>query len=103
MTAGVREQLERTSKDGGVYNLEQKLQSYLRDKYSVESLRNNEEAAVNLLSQIAKDWCIAHDDEMPDEKYIQYAREAVARYLDNWRGKTQGTDNRSHNLGRMLF
>lgn len=105
MIPEVREKLERTSKDGGVYNVEQKLQSYLRDKYSVNSLQNatSHEPTVRLLAQVAKDWCLKHNDYRSEDEYYKLAENAIKAYLDNWNGKQQGTDNRSHNFGRILF
>lgn len=105
MIPELREKAERTSKDGGVYNVEQKLQSYLRDKYSVDSLQNGykQEATINLLAQVAKDWCMRHNDYRTNAEYVSLAKDAVKTYLSNWRGKQQGEDNRSNNLGKYFI
>ena len=105
MIPEVREKMERTSSNGGVYDVEQKLQSYLRDKYSVDSLQNttSHEPTVRLLAQVAKDWCMKHNDYRTEDEYYKLAEKAIKTYLNNWNGKQQGVDNRSHNLGRFLF
>lgn len=104
MIPEIREALEheeRTTEDGGVYNVEQKLQSYLRDKFSVESLNDaiKREKAERLLTQVAKDWCIKHTQERSDIEYAQLAKDAVSKYLSNWYGKIQGEDDRGHRFG----
>lgn len=106
MIAETREKLEReqntprTVQDGGVYNVEQKLQSYLRDKYTPETVRSTATETTNLLAQVAKDWCLWHNEQLPDEQYMALAKEAISNYLNNWEGKKQGTDNRGKRFGK---
>lgn len=96
------EERERTEADGGNYDVEQKLQSYLRDKYTPHALDNNtaRRAAEGLLSQIAEDWCIRHNQQIPHERYRQLAKSAIDNYLDNWEGKIPGEDDRGHRFGK---
>lgn len=98
-----REKEERTSKDGGVYNVEQKLQSYLRDKYSPAALSSStaKDDARILLKTVAQQWCIDHDCDYSYNNYYQLADDAITNYLSNWQNKKPGEDDRSHALGRI--
>lgn len=101
MIAEMREQGERTSKDGGVYNVEQKLQSYLRDKYSPAALERGKEDAIRILKTIAQQWCIDHNYDNSYNNYYQIAEDAINTYLSNWKDKKPGEDDRSHAFGRI--
>lgn len=98
-----REKVERTSLDGGVYNVEQKLQSYLRDKFSIDALSSAsaKECAKKLLAQVAQDYCLSHNDERQQDEYYNLASDAIDTYITNWTDKKQGEDNRGHVFGKI--
>lgn len=101
MTVERREFEERTPSDGGVYDVDQKLQSYLRDKYSAETLNdpNIRADAIRLLSSVAQDWCYRH--KRPCDNPIKIADDNIDNFIKNWQNKKQGVDDRSHAFGRI--
>lgn len=87
----------------GSFSLENKLQAYLRDKYSPESLESSYacEAAEKLLANVARDYDAASGkQEDMNKPYEQIARQAIVKYLNNWKNKTPGEDDRGKRFGK---
>lgn len=85
----------------GSFSVEQKLQSYLRDKFSPESI--NRETCVPLLKQVARDYDSSIKVNRDDHVYTELANEAIDTYLKNWEGKTPGEDNRGQRLNKAVL
>lgn len=87
----------------GSFSTEQKLMSYLRDKYSPDSLDSSyaAEAAEKLLANVARDYDAEINVHNDDKYYILLARKCITQYLNNWKDKTPGEDDRGHRLGKQ--
>lgn len=102
MIAENREQLEKlVDKEKCI----QALESYLRQEASYSAMSNEHVAAAmeQRLAIKAKDWGLKYKMEMLDQEYTGLAREAVRRYLENWKGKKEGEDDRGHRLGKSKY
>ena len=88
-------------KDQSNYNVEQKLQSYLRDKFSTESI--DKERCIPLLVQVAKEYDGRRKQNRSQDEYYRIANEAIDTYLNNWQGKTAGEDNRGNRLNKAVL
>lgn len=86
----------------GSFNTEQKLMSYLRDKYSPDALESSFacEACEKQLAKIAMDYAAEINEKHDDAYYTQLARKVLTRYLNNWEDKTPGEDNRGKRFGK---
>ena len=84
-----------------IYNVEQKLQEYLRKNYSPEALAVGRvrELTENLLVQVARDWDLSHKQAHPDKWYAETARQAIDTFIDNWENNTDGSDDRGTRFG----
>lgn len=82
--------------------LVQKMESYLRAHFDGKSAGADEDAARRLLMQVGADWMINRGLRANWRVVGAAAKEALARYGENWDGKEQGVDDRSHNFGRSL-
>lgn len=102
MIAENREQFE--SKQS-IESCIQALESYLRQEASYEAMSNEHVAAgmEKRLAMKAKDYCTKYRMPLSEGMYLNIAREAITRYLNNWEDKTQGEDNRGHRLGKSQF
>lgn len=89
----------------GSFSTEQKLMSYLRDKYSPESLESSYacEACENILAKVARDYDAEINEKHDDEYYKTLARGTITRYLKNWEDKVPGEDNRGKRLGKAQY
>lgn len=85
-----------------IYNVEQKLQDYLRKNYSPDALNIGRirEATENLLIQVARDWDMSHRQSHPERWYAETAKQAIDTFIDNWEGKTEGEDDRGHRFSK---
>lgn len=83
----------------------QALESYLRQETSYSAMSNEHVAAAfeKRLALKAKDWGLKYKADMSEREYISLAREAICRYLNNWKDKKQGEDNRGHRLGKSHY
>ena len=88
-------------KDQANYNVEQKLQSYLRDKFSVDSI--NKDTCIPVLVQVAKDYDDRRKQSRDPKEYYRIADEAIDIYLNNWQNKQPGEDDRAHKLNRNVL
>lgn len=81
------------------------MQKYMRTEFSPDVLANNmcRHSALTRIAIKAKDWCMTHGCEMPEEKYYECASQSLDRFVDNWRGKTPGYDDRGHRLGKPVI
>ena len=85
----------------------QKMESWLRAHFDGRSAGVvNDGAIEELLFQVGKDWIINRgipaNSSAVDSIVRDAAKEALGRYGRNWKGKVQGTDDRSHNFGKKL-
>lgn len=101
----IPENREQTEQQQNIESCIQALESYLRQEANYEAMSNSMVAAgmEKRLAMKAKDYCIKYDMQLPEEVYIQIAREAITRYLHNWKGKVQGEDDRGHRLGKSHY
>ena len=85
-----------------IYNIEQKLQDYLRKNYSPEvfDVGRMRDVTENLLVQVARDWDQSHRQSHPEQWYVETAKQAIDTFIDNWDGKTEGVDNRGRRFGK---
>ena len=83
----------------------QALESYLRQETSYDAMSNKHVAAAfeKRLAFKAKDWGLKYKTNMSEQEYVSLAREAICRYLNNWKNKKQGEDNRAHRLGKSHY
>lgn len=88
-------------KDQSNYNVEQKLQSYLRDKFSTESI--DKERCIPLLVQVAKEYDDRRKQSRSQSEYYRIANEAIDTYLNNWQDKTAGEDDRGNRLNKAVL
>lgn len=102
MIAETREKFEH--KENMPSELLNAIQVYMRTEFSPEVFHNTEmsDAAKVRIAIKAKDWCMKHNCEMPDDQYKDCAEQSINTFLKNWENKKPGEDNRSHNLGKML-
>lgn len=102
MTAEQREVDERHF-NGDLSAVKNKLQQYLRDNFSVDSLYDGRscEQAERLLEQVVRNYCMRHNQEMSENSYNGLVRDAIKTYISNWQNKKPGEDNRSHALGKV--
>lgn len=86
-------------------SIEQALQSYLRQEYSYDVLRdyNQEQAAIQRLIYTATDYAMKHGINISDSDAERLAREAVETFKANWKGKVQGEDDRGHRFGKSKY
>lgn len=84
------------------YNIEQRLQEWLRHNYTPEVFRigRMSELTESMLTQIAIDWDWSHKQSHPMTWYKAVAKEAIDRFINNREGKTQGDDDRGHRFGK---
>lgn len=85
---------------GPNYSVEQKLQAYLRDKFSTDTLHHD--AVVPLLTMVAKDYDIKDGVLRTQQEYIRLAEDAIAKFEDNWQGKEPGEDDRGHRFAESV-
>lgn len=85
-----------------IYNIEQKLQDYLRKNYSPEvfDVGRMREVTENLLIQVARDWDIVHKQSHSERWYAETAKQAIDTFVDNWEGKQEGTDDRGRRFSK---
>ena len=83
----------------GSYSVENKLQEYLKDKYSPEALQTPKakEATKNLLKQVAKDYDLKVGIERDDMEYENLAQRAITKFLSNQQ------DNTSQGLNKNIL
>lgn len=83
----------------------QSLESYLRQETNYSAMSNEHVAAAmeKRLAIKAKDWGFKYKANMSDQEYTSLAKEAIRRYLENWKGKKEGEDNRGHRLGKSSY
>ena len=100
--ATAEERHQKQAAHEGSFNTEQKLMSYLRDKYSPEALESSYacEACENILAKVARDYDAEINEKHDDEYYKTLARGTITRYLKNWEDKVPGEDNRGKRLGK---
>lgn len=81
------------------------LEDYLRRNMSYDSMQNKavRDAVERRLSFTVKDFGSRHGVDVPDNDTVSIVNEAIDRFMDNWKGKTEGEDNRSHQLGKSTF
>lgn len=78
------------------------LEEIMRKTFSYEQLASDEAkaAAVDYLSAEASSYAHAHNMRITPAECNKYAKDAVSCYLDNWKNKTPGEDDRGHRLGK---
>lgn len=83
----------------------QALEFYLRREANSEAIKNDgiADALERRLIFIAKDWDMHRLHNMSSDDYEAAAWDAMQRYKKNWRNKEQGTDDRSHRLGKSSY
>ena len=88
----------------GSFDTTQRLMSLLRAEYSPHSLESSFacEACENRLAQVARDYDAEINEHHDDMYYKTLAHETLYRYLDNWKDKTQGEDDRGKRLGKSV-
>lgn len=81
------------------------LEDYLRRNMSYDSMRNKavRDAVEKRLAFTVKDFGSRHGFSVPDNDTVTIVNEAIDRFMDNWKDKTEGEDNRSHQLGKSTF
>lgn len=92
-----------TRESGGLpQELMNDMQKYMRSEFSPDVLSNSacRHAALTRLALKAKDWCMSRGYDLPEDTYYECAEQSYERYMDNWRGKTPGEDDRGHRLGK---
>lgn len=97
MIAEAREKAEH----GPNYNVEQKLQSYLRDKFSTDSIEHA--AVIPLLITVAKDYDMKDGVRRSQQEYARLAEDAITNYQNNWHDKEQGEDDRGHRFAKSSY
>lgn len=88
----------------GSFDTAQRLMSLLRSEYSPRALESSFacEACENRLVQVARDYDAEINEHHDDEYYKTLARGTLHQYLDNWKDKTQGEDDRGKRLGKSV-
>lgn len=104
MIAEAREQEERgqRQKDNSVYDVPQKMQAYLRDKFSYDSVKGNVQGVEDMLKVVGADWLLARGRKPDANELGKQAKEAVELFLSNWKGKEHGEDARGGNRFAQL-
>lgn len=84
------------------YNVEQRLQEYLRHNYTPDVFKvgRMHELTEAMLVQVARDWDTSNKQSHPASWYRTVASQAIDTYLENWSDKMQGTDDRGHRFGK---
>lgn len=71
-------------RDEANYNVEQKLQSYLRDKFDRDSLAvTDRQTVIRLLKQIARDYDLKRKQNRSEEEYTRLADSAIDTFIGN--------------------
>lgn len=83
----------------------QALESYLRQEVSYQALFNKQilQGIKDRLMFKVKDFGLKYAVKISDNECEKYADEALSRFMDNWKDKEQGMDNRGHRLGKSKF
>ena len=92
----------REGEEGARRGLVQKMESWLRAHFDGRSAGIGDGSIEELLLQVGADWLLNRGLPADSSEVAEAAREALARYRSNWKGKEQGADDRSHNFGRTL-
>lgn len=102
--ATVEQRHQKQASHEGSFDTTQRLMSLLRSEYSPHSLESSFacEACENRLAQVARDYDAEINEYHDDEYYKKLARGTLHRYLDNWKNKTQGEDDRGKRLGKSV-
>ena len=81
----------------GSFSVENKLQQYLRDKFTPDTLN---ESTLHLLVQIATDYDLKVGIQRSDDAYYKLATDAVKTFKENY--KKHPTNNKGQQLGKAV-
>ena len=78
------------------------LEKYLRSTMDYASMQNKtvRDAVEQRLIFTVKDYGTKRNFKVPDNDAVTIANEAIDRFMDNWKGKKAGVDDRGHRLGK---
>lgn len=90
---------EKQGKHEGSFSVENKLQQYLRDHYTPDTLN---ETSQLLLMQVAKDYDLKVNKQRSDEEYAKLAKDAINTFTSNFNKRKGATDDRGQRLGKAV-
>lgn len=101
MTVASREYAESGWKEECLQSLAERLRDEADYKSMLEP--DSREAEKRRLIVQAADWCNARGVAYNWNELGKVADNAIGRYIENWKNKKSGEDDRSHAFGEMLM